>query len=220
MLNAKHMKQKSLLIILVIIAIVTLGIAAFFIKNGNSQKQISQPVSETLPLEKNNIAVQSASQLQENNTAVPEEKVGEEYYKRENKDGYTTDWKLVFVNGGVDNIDEECSAHVYEGKTKIGGWYTYEEMYSDKYWFLNIAYYYDKNGKKVISDANNVPKVRIVDASNALVDELKKASKNNPKEFAIQGLYAHCEGSVVSIDLGRKAFAEDIKAGIWTHNTK
>lgn len=214
------MKQKNLLIILAIIAIIIFGIAAFFIKDGNSQKQISQPVPEAVPLVKNNSADKTTSQPQADNATISEKKIGEEYYKREMKDGYTAGWKLVFVNGGVDNIDDECTAHIYEGKAKIGGWYTYEEMYSKKYWFLNIAYYYDKNGKKIANNESNIPKVRIVDAPNTLVENLKKASIKNPEEFTIQGLYGHCEGSVVSIDLGRKAFAEDIKTGVWTHNNQ
>ena len=78
------------------------------------------------------------------------------------------------MNGGIENVDEECAAHVYEGETKIGGWYTYEEMYSEKYWLLNIAYYYDKNGKKVINNSNNIPKVQIVDASKGLGKNWKK----------------------------------------------
>lgn len=216
MMNKKIASEIALGII-VLIALALGGI--FWMQNKESLEQVA---TSSTPQQQDKIRenAQQPTQSQINNTNIPEGKVGEEYYKKEINDGYATGWKLVFVNGGVDNVDEECAAHVYEGTTKVGGWYTYEEMYSDKYWFLNIAYYYDKNGKKIFNDTNNIPKVRIVDAPNDLREKLKKASKNNPAELTIQGLYSHCEGSVVSVDLGRKAFADDIKAGIWTHNNK
>ena len=127
--------------------------------------------------------------------------------------GYLSGWKLIYIIPP----HEDCAAHIYEGDTKIGGWYSLENMYEEKVWMLNIEYYYKNNKRVLVDDTQNAKKVSLVDISVDFQEKLKKASKKNPVEFNIKGFYGHCEGAIVSLKPASQEFSEEIKTGIWSH---
>lgn len=107
-------------------------------------------------------------------------------------------WKLI--SGDV-NID--CMPHIYTGSGKIYGWYSLEDVYDQKQWMFRI-----------ISGQENIPFkgdfIALVDASEELVSNLKKATKDNPIEITIQGINCGCGGCSASIAPAEKTFASEV----------
>ena len=116
------------------------------------------------------------------------------------------DWKLIY-DGGSD----DCAVHIYEGKRVIGGWYSYEQIYSEKEWIFRVLYYYDKNGIKKNFDNTMPDYYRLKDVTSDLEARLKRSTDKDPIEITIQGQYFQCEGAAASIEPASKAFADDIK---------
>ena len=138
--------------------------------------------------------------------------LGEEFYPQKEMSGYMKKFKLVYVFGGPDDINEDCAAHLYDGELKVGGWYSIEERYDHEYWMFNMEYYYDENGERNNFNWDDIEKqVLLKDANDELEEKLKKASKEKPMEIIIKGIYGHCEGLSVSIAPASEADIERIK---------
>ena len=109
-----------------------------------------------------------------------------------------SNWKLI---SGDINVD--CVPHIYAGSGKISGWYSLEDVYDQKQWMFRI-----------VSGQENIPFkgdfLNIIDASQELVNNLKKATKDSPMEITVQGISCGCEGCSASIAPAEKAFASEI----------
>lgn len=107
-------------------------------------------------------------------------------------------WELT---GG--NPSDTCSGPTYSGEATVHGWYSWDYVYVEKSWVLNIStedaeklpikeilggtVYYDEFMKK--------PGLVLTDAPVKLQAELKQASEENPVELKLQGFKMYCEGA-------------------------
>jgi len=117
-----------------------------------------------------------------------------------NETDTTTDkkveWKLV-----SGDPSDTCSAPTYEGETTVRGWYVYDYSYVDKTWLLQVLEAdVDKIPIKEVygeeSYAQWVEKPQFLfDATTEQVEDLKKASQDNPIEVSVKAFRAYCEGA-------------------------
>ena len=107
-----------------------------------------------------------------------------------------SEWKLI-----SGNPNDTCSSPTYSGEAEVRGFYVYDVSYVDKEWLLQIL---PEDATKVpvnkvyddISYANWLvkPQFSLNGATPELVEELKSATKDNPKTITIKGFKAYCEG--------------------------
>lgn len=104
------------------------------------------------------------------------------------------------------NNDEEEAYGIYDGYAKVAGWYT-KEIYD--LWSMKLAYYYDKNGRKIVINQENCPMYLVLeDAPQELVSKLMAASEQEPLEIEIRGLQTSPEGLGASIAPAREAYKD------------
>jgi len=112
-----------------------------------------------------------------------------------------------------------CAGKAYDGKVTVKGWYVWDKGHAGNEWLLEIAD--DDINKLPLPEAlskdpgryvNFNQKLRLVDAGPELQKELKAATKDSPKEIALEGYYWNCKGPAsVSIAPATESFKKHIE---------
>ncbi|MDO9231270.1 MAG: DUF333 domain-containing protein [bacterium] len=115
-------------------------------------------------------------------------------------------WKII--KGGS---PAKCDLIIAEGISNIEGWYVYDTSYVEKEWILYISSKSQKELPFYKKETQDQLKVKIIDASEEIKEDLKKVNKGNPQKITIQGWESYCEGiPIVSIEKASEVFKNQI----------
>lgn len=107
-------------------------------------------------------------------------------------------WELT-----VGNPEDSCSSPTYLGEAIVGGWLTWDYVYVEKDWVLNISQEDAKKlpikellgGTESYDQFMKKPVFILTDGSKTLIEQLKQASPENPVKLTIKGFKMYCEGA-------------------------
>lgn len=120
--------------------------------------------------------------------------------------------EIVRETNGIDDFErqEDCIEHKFEGQSLVHGWYASEQEEGVEGIMISVSKD-DLERMPMIGEITNDGRtdvaVRLIDASEELIGNLKDADSKNPHEFTVKGYMFDCNGKrIFSIQLGSKVF--------------